>query len=120
MDDLNAGDLNIQVISKDNVSVQLVLRGRSNDRQPTKLLSPYFATAVATAAAANVPLELHFEQLEHFNSSTITVLIQLIQEARNKGIKLSFFYRQDLKWQKLSFDALKVFTKDGQLELRAV
>jgi hypothetical protein len=120
MEDLNAGDLSIVALAKDNIAVQLTLRGRSNDRQPTRLLSPYFTSAVAAAAAANVPLELHFEQLEHFNSSTITVLIQLIQEARNKGVKLSFFYRQDLKWQKLSFDALKVFAKDGQLELRAL
>jgi hypothetical protein len=119
MEDLNAGDLSIQALSKD-IAVQLMLRGRSNDRQPTRVLSPYFTTAVAAAAAANVPLELHFENLEHFNSSTITVLIQLIQEARSKGIKLTFIDRQDLKWQKLSFDALKVFAKDGLLELRAL
>jgi hypothetical protein len=64
---------------------------------------------------------MHFEALEHFNSSTVAALIHLIQEARSRQIPLVFVYNQSLKWQKLSFDAMRVFIKsDGLLQMRSV
>jgi hypothetical protein len=66
-----------------------------------------------------LPIELHFEKLEHFNSSTITSIIQLIQDSRARGVKLVLVYDEALKWQKLSFDALRVFARDDLLELRS-
>jgi hypothetical protein len=64
---------------------------------------------------------MHFERIEHFNSSTITALIRLIQTARKAGVKLVMVYDQNLKWQRLSFDALRVFDKNNELfQLRSV
>jgi hypothetical protein len=83
------------------------------------VLAPYFRDVLATADTRKVPLELHFEKLEHFNSSTITSIIQLIQDSRARGVKLVLVYDHALRWQKLSFDALRVFAKDAMLELRA-
>jgi hypothetical protein len=119
MQDLNAGQLTIQASESTAAPLQLRLRGRSSDRHPEHVLGPYFASALTAAADKRVPLELHFEELDYFNSSTITALIQLIQEARAKGIQLTYVYNPALKWQKLSFDALKVFVGDG-LDLRPV
>jgi hypothetical protein len=121
MQDLNAGQLNIKAstISGAATPLQLRLRGRSSDRHPEHILGPYFASALVAAAEQQVGLELHFEELDYFNSSTITSLIQLIQEARAKGIKLTYVYDPALRWQKLSFDALRVFVGDG-LDLRSV
>ena len=98
--------------------VQLLCRGKSNNRHPGEVLAPYFREVLATAGTRNVPIELHFEKLEHFNSSTIGAIIQLIQDARARSIKLILVYDQALKWQKLSFEALRVFAKDDLLELR--
>src|SRR5689334_8804555 len=101
MEDLNAGQLSIRVVRSagaDKLPLQLRLRGRSNDRHPEQILGPYFTAALATAAESKVPLELHFEELDYFNSSTITALIQLIQEARERRIKLVYAYNQSLKW----------------------
>jgi hypothetical protein len=119
MEDLNAGQLIIQASESHAAPLQLRLRGRSSDRHPEHVLGPYFASALQAASVHQVPLELHFEELDYFNSSTITALIQLIQEARNKGIKLVYVYNPQLRWQKLSFDALRVFVGDG-LDLRPV
>jgi hypothetical protein len=95
-------------------------KGKSNDRHPTKLLAPFFDELLATTAASGQAVEMHFEGLEHFNSSTITALIKLIQSARAKGVRVTFVYDQELKWQRLSFDALRVFEKgDGLFELRS-
>jgi len=120
MQSLIVGDLRIEAVADEiSPAVQLMWRGKSNNRHPGEALAPYFRDALATAGARKVPVELHFEKLEHFNSSTITAIIQLIQDARARSIKLVLVYDQGLKWQKLSFDALRVFAKDELLELRA-
>lgn len=121
MQNLVVGDLRIEAmpISDGGVApVQLMWKGRSNHRNPAEALAPYFREALEEASTRKVPIELHFEQLEHFNSSTITAIIQLIQDARARSIKLVLVYDQALKWQKLSFDALRVFARDDLLELR--
>ena len=120
MQSLIVGDLRIEAM-EDSVhpAVQLLWKGKSNNRYPSDVLAPYFHDVLATAGTRRVPLELHFEKLEHFNSSTITSIIQLIQDSRARAVKLVLVYDQALKWQKLSFDALRVFAKDDLLELRA-
>jgi hypothetical protein len=120
MENLNAGDLQIQALGGEGPTpIQLVWMGKSNDRHPGKVLQPYFGSVLQVASQNRVPVELRFEKLEHFNSSTITSIIQLIQDARARGVKLVLVYAQALKWQKLSFDALRVFARDDLLELRS-
>jgi len=120
MQNLTVGDLRIEAMPIEGAAapVQLLWRGKSNNRHPGEVLAPYFREVLATAGTRNVPIELHFEKLEHFNSSTISAIIQLIGDARARSIKLILVYDQALKWQKLSFEALRVFAKDDLLELR--
>jgi hypothetical protein len=122
MENLIAGSLTIELVMPEpRGPIQMVWRGKSNDRAPSKTLTPYFATVLSAAAERGAPLELHFEQIDHFNSSTITSIIQLIQDARSSGVRLVLVYDKALKWQKLSFDALRVFERDGyNLELRSI
>jgi hypothetical protein len=120
MQSLTVGDLRIEALEDEaSASVRLLWKGKSNNRHPGDALAPYFREVLATAGTRRVALELHFEDLEHFNSSTITSIIQLIQDSRARSVKLILVYDQALKWQKLSFDALRVFAKDELLELRA-
>jgi hypothetical protein len=99
----------------------LTWRGKADDRYPDKVLRPFFAQVLARALErGGGGVAMHFEHLDHFNSSTISTLIRCIQDARQKKVKLVLCYNQALKWQKLSFDALRVFAKDDLLELRAV
>lgn len=118
MEDLSAGDLAITV-STDGDAIRLTWRGKSSDRHPGAVLGPYLAAALSEAAAQSTSLELLFDALEHFNSSTVTVLVQLIQDAKKRGVPLRFFYDSKLRWQKLSFEALKVFVNQGSFELCA-
>jgi hypothetical protein len=120
MQSLIVGDLRIEALEDcAPPAVQLLWKGKSNERHPGEALAPYFREVLATAGTRKLPVELHFEKLEHFNSSTITSIIQLIQDSRARAIKLVLVYDQALKWQKLSFDALRVFAKDELLELRS-
>jgi hypothetical protein len=115
MHDLKAGDLTIEVKGSAPDTLELHWRGKSNDRHPTTVLAPFFAEALAEAGKRHAAVELHFEKLAHFNSSTIAAIIQFIQEARERRVKLLIVYDSALKWQKLSFDVLKIFAKGDDL-----
>lgn len=118
MESLRAGDLKIDIVEQDS-AIRLHWLGMSNERQPEKVLKPFFATVLDGAAGGNKAVELHFEQIERFNSSTILCIIQLIQEARHRNIRLEVVYDPSRKWQRLSFDALRIFDKaDGLFALR--
>lgn len=120
VDSLTEGDLSIEVDEAPDGAIRCVWKGKSSARQPGKVLSPYFESLLSAAADKGAALEMHFDRLEHFNSSTITALIRLIQSARKSKVRLVMVYDQNLKWQRLSFDVLRVFEKSDDLfRLRA-
>jgi hypothetical protein len=120
MRDLIAGDLTIRVSEPELGRIRLDWQGKSTAREPSKILTPFFETVAERAAQARAGVEMHFEKLEHFNSSTITSLIQYIQNARSRGLPLVVVYDPQLKWQRLSFDALRIFDKnDGILSFKS-
>jgi len=115
---LTSGDLRIDVTESGGALI-CTWTGKSNDRTPQTVLGPWFESLLAEAGQSRV--EMHFEKLEHFNSSTITALIRFIQSARGKAVRIAFVYDPNLKWQRLSFDALRVFEKgDKAFELVTV
>jgi hypothetical protein len=98
--------------------IDLFWRGRSIERYPVRTVVPYVSAVLSRAKSQGVPVRLHFETIEHMNSSTITAVIQIIQEARSHETRLEIVFDRDKSWQKLSFEALAVFLKgDGLLEL---
>jgi hypothetical protein len=96
-------------------------RGKSNERNPSKELAAFFASLLESAQLRRAPVEFHFGAIEYVNSSTLTALVQFIERCRAVGIKLTVVYDTERKWQRLSFDALRVLVKDdGLLELRPI
>ena len=120
MESLVSGSLRIDArINPSPGAIQLMWTGKSNDRNPSQTLTPFFSTVLAAARAKQTPVELHFEKLEHFNSSTITSIIKLVEDARRSGIKLAILYDKDVRWQRMSLEPLRVFAND-LFELRSV
>ncbi len=120
MDDLVFGELTLAPEAAAG-TLRVHWRGKSVDRQPGKTLDPWFEGVVEEAAREGHSIEMRFEAVEHFNSSTITSLISLVQRARAKQVKLAMVYDKNLKWQRLSFDALRVLGKgDGLLDIRSI
>lgn len=119
MDSLVSGELLIQPQpSLPDGSLVLEWRGRSTDRQPARVILPFITLCLERALHLEVPLRMHFEHLDHMNSSTVTAVIQVIQEARARSTRLVLVYSAEKRWQKLGFEALRVFVKDdGLLEL---
>lgn len=100
-------ELQIVIDGQQRGFIRLLLTGKSNSREPGKVLAPLFDRVLAAAVPAAAKVELHFEKLEHFNSSTIAALVQLINSAQRQKVCLTVHYDGRLKWQALSFDALK-------------
>ena len=115
---LVSGDLRIDSVERDGLLV-IEWRGRSTDRVPAQTIGPYVRPLFDIAREKSLGIEMRFHALEHFNSSTITAVVQLIQDARAKNLRLALVYDAASKSQRLSFDALRVFANDDLLTLRA-
>lgn len=107
MVNLQADELLIEVDERQPGLLVLNWLGRSASRSPGALLHPWFEQLFAGARERSAAVEMRFERLEHFNSSTIAVLIQLINSAQDRRIKMTVRYDAKLRWQTLSFDALR-------------
>jgi len=119
MEQLVIGDLRIDVRERPG-TITLEWRGKSNDRYPKKALGPFFENLFVEAQEKKADVEMHFEGLDYLNSSTISTLVGVIRDLRDKKIKLSISFDNQQKWQKLCFDALRVFEKpDGLLVMKS-
>lgn len=106
----HAGDLRIELpLPSSAPRLSLEWRGRSDSRDPGVALQPFLAEVLAAAQAAHVPVELHFEALEYFNSSTVSVLVDFVRSACSHKVPLYVTYAGEVRWQRLSFESLKVF-----------
>ena len=94
------GDLFIDVDEDAPGAIRLDWRGKSNHRQPDTVLNPFFAEMTHKANVAKKGLEMHFEQLEFFNSSTITAIIQYVKELRDKKVKLLVSFDSRHRWHR--------------------
>jgi hypothetical protein len=116
---LQSGELRIES-RVDPDCLRLEWRGRSAARDPRAVLIPYFEQAIEVARRSGTPVEMHFEGLDYFNSSTIAALIDAIRLGSEHRVRLVMIYREDVRWQRMSFDALKMFTQEHDFHLRGV
>lgn len=112
MHGLSLGDLNIDVQEFPGKLVH-VWKGSSNLRDPSQGLRPFLELAVAEASTRKLTLELHFEDLGHFNSSTVATLLRFIEKAGQKGVKLVLYYNGSQRWQGHNFEAIALLNRTG-------
>lgn len=121
MQDLIAGELTIATSKGAAGTIILTWRGKSNDRHPGAFLGPFLAQLADEAAAGAVGIELRFEQLEYFNSSTISAVVRLLQDLRQRKLQVRISYDGSIRSQQLSFQALKPLAAlDDQLTVHDV
>jgi hypothetical protein len=108
-------------VTEDKTAVSVVWKGRSTARDPAEFLIPILTKALDRAAELRCPLSLDFRAIEYFNSSTITPVVRLMEEAKRRGASLIIHYDKKLRWQELSFSALQVFhTGDQRIRIVGV
>lgn len=102
-----AGNVRIELDFSSEIVTDIRLSGRSDAREPSAVLRPHFEKLISEAGKKRRGVRIHFEALEYFNSSTLAFLIQAIHFARDKRVSIEVSYSESLKWQQVSFDALK-------------
>jgi hypothetical protein len=116
--DLENESLRIEVkLNAKPAPIEVNWYGRSNSRNPGKVLDPYLVNLVGLASDDERSVEMHFEDLHYLNSSTVSSLIRFIREAKAKDLVVRLVYDPSRAWQRMSFDALRIFADDGQLVL---
>ncbi len=103
----------------DRAAVEVVWSGKSNGRHPSKVLDPFLAKLVQHAASGGRGIEMHFETLEYFNSSTVSSLIRFVRLVKENAVELRMTYDEGKNWQKLSFEALRVFADGERLRIES-
>ncbi len=111
MQHFSSGELSIDVRHSAAGAIRLAWRGRSNARNPGTDLNPFLTVVLEEALSRGSRLELHFEELEYFNSSTVSVLWEFVGRARAAKVPLTFTYTDTLGWQRMSFGALRVVAR---------
>ena len=112
LEPLNADELRIEPsFDADTSVITCTWRGKSTHRYPGRVLEPWFEKLLQVAASEGAHVRMRFDELLHFNSSTIGAIVQLIQQARARDVQLSMIYNSNQRWQRMSFEALKVFDK---------
>jgi hypothetical protein len=108
-------------VTEEPAAIHVVWKGRSTARDPAEFLIPILTRALNRATELKGPLNLDFRAIEYFNSSTITPVVRLIEEAKRRGASLVIHYDKNLRWQELSFSALQVFhTGDERIRIQGV
>ena len=107
-------------VSTDQESISVRFHGKSMLRDPNDFLMPILLSTLSDATAGKKRILLDFRSLAYMNSSTLTPVIKLLEQARIGESMLTVLYRKSLKWQDISFSALVIFrTPDGRIDIQA-
>jgi hypothetical protein len=113
------GELKVVAERLEADRIEIQLTGKSSSRDAGRELLPVFEKLMTAAREEKRTLVLHFEKLEYFNSSTIAALVQFIRTAQQRGVSIIVRYDAALKWQAMSFDALRRALKPFEAQGRA-
>jgi hypothetical protein len=115
-----SGKLTLE-IEEGNSGININWIGKSDDRNPGNFIYPLLLENLKKGTESNMNLVLNFQNLEFMNSSTITPIVKILQEAKNGNSSVKIVYSNSLKWQELSFSALEIFeTNDKRIEITGV
>ena len=87
--------------------------GKSTAREPGRFVGPILQATVVQAGQKGRPVVFDFRAIEYMNSSTITPVIRVLDEAKRSNVHVEVLYSAKQKWQELSFSALQIFTGEG-------
>jgi hypothetical protein len=112
------GDFNI-VADLDADAVRLQWRGRRRRGEPAEPLTPLLDLMLAVAVDGPRRVEMSFDDVEELDANTLSELLDFLQRLEGTQVALTLIYDPCVKWQRLSFEPLRVFIEQGSpLELR--
>ncbi len=119
--DIYSSNLLTVKVTETGDSIVASWTGKSVDRNPSKFITPLLADILERSNGVKKRIILDFQKLDYMNSSTITPIIKILERAKRSQARLVVKYNKLLKWQDLSFSALRIFeTKDHRVEIRGL
>lgn len=100
--------LTISVTEKDDV-IEVLWTGSSTAREPRIFIQPILDEIAYLANQLAKPINMDFRKLEYMNSSTITPILRMLENAASANFTFSITYDGRLRWQELNFSALEIF-----------
>jgi len=105
-------------VEENGSTIIIRFKGKSTDREPGNFILPILLESLHNSVKYDKKIIMDFESLEYMNSSTITPLIKILENAKDNTSSISLVYQKTKKWQELCFSALKIFeTKDQRIEI---
>ncbi len=102
-------------------ATEIVWIGKSTAREPGTFITPILNEVLKESEGERRAIVMDFRQLEYMNSSTITPIIRMLNEAKRGTATISVLYQAKARWQELSFSALTIFqTDDKRIEIRGL
>lgn len=109
------------VVQENNDYITMRWTGKSVERNPGIFINPILVELANRNNECSKRIVMDFQKLDFMNSSTITPLIKILERANKGKMNVTIQYRKNLKWQDLSFSALKIFqTKDKRVEIKGI
>lgn len=106
-------------VEEGGAEVMIRFLGTSILRDPSKFVLPILQRAFTEARSGDKRIVMDFRNLAFMNSSTITPVIKILEQARVGEGKVTVMYRKALKWQDVSFSALELYqTRDLRIQIR--
>ncbi len=108
-------------LTQDDATVTVHFQGKSILRNPAEFLMPIVFNTLVKAKGQGKRLVLNFCDLLYMNSSTLTPVIKVLEQARIGDGEVTIRYKKSLKWQDISFSALSIFqTQDHRIQIEGV
>ena len=90
--------------------------GKSVEREPGKFLNPLLSNLLMEGKKNNKRITVIFNGLSYMNSSTIMTISKFLEKGKDGNSQITICYDGERRWQKMSFNALKIFqTNDGKI-----
>ena len=106
-------------VSRENGIIFVRFHGKSMLHDPNDFLMPILLRTLGEANTERKRLQLDFRSLAYMNSSTMTPVIKVLEQARVGDGMVTVMYSKTLKWQDISFSALVIFqTPDGRIDIQ--
>jgi hypothetical protein len=117
--DLVVDDLRIDMTVTPD-TLRLDWQGSSRVQSPRELL-PFLDQVAHDVLARKASIDLHFEQVAYFNSTTMVAIIRFLNDICNRSIGVRISYDPQSRLQRVFAETLQMFDrKDGLFLLQPV
>lgn len=109
MESFEHDGLLLEVHTEGNI-IKNYWKGKSRDLNPVQFLNGFFQKLIAYAKGKELIVD--FCDLIIMNSSTIRLIVNLINQLHRESIPAKFIYNKNISWQAACFKPIKLISEE--------